>query len=926
MSTHVHRGTASVAAHNSCGWPVRQVDYLRTIAGETPVALITRQEHDVAGRIVAQWDARLPIANITTVYGLAGNPLKVDSVDAGWRVTVPGLASETLERHDARGSVWRTTYDDQLRVVAVEENAQPDVETFTYADGLADAEKNLRGRLLTQIDSSGRFTLDSYGLQGTPLQDTRTFDDGQAYSSRRTFSPLGAVMQEIDAGGHHRRSHYDLAGQLKQVQLQLNNQSDWQAVLLDAQYNAAGKIIEQKTANNVVSRWHYHPATGRLHRQTAQLGQQAALQDFEYEYDKVGNITRILDHAFTRSYFANQRVDGHRVFSYDSLYRLISASGYDDAPPTDIPGKPHPTDPADRRNYSQTFSYDEVGNLIELRHVRDGNSYTRRMRIDPNSNRGVRINENDPEPDFDKLFDAHGNLLALQPGRSLNWNSRDQLAKVTLVERENLANDEEHYRYSQGVRVYKRLDTDANKHFHEVRYLPGLEIRTKDTGEQLHVITVAAGAGSMRCLRWIASPPPGVVPDQLRYSFDDHLGSCLLELDQSGQIISQEGFYAFGQTAWLLARSQIEVEYKFIRYSGKEMDVSGLNAHGKRYYAPWLQRWISADPEGAVDGTNLYAYVGGNPMRFVDADGGSKSEADIRLSAAFISAVGGFAEHTNQVMHNVINQKHLVRNLLFNAAIDAGKGAAGAWAGGEAGALVNDLVPSVPGIPFLDSGGLTAGNAVGDAIDAVVNPLANFAGNKAGLMYGPLIPQTSTMSVAKINSDLGIKEPRKEIKNAGDFVDHVVNPALDAVLNPEFVMNRVIGSFLGTVPASLSVFSRAIEVEDIKNGLDPVKVGKIESMYTDWQGAVNEHAESYEAAFKMLGSDVIASSGIGKDSISLASLREQTRAVQADISQGLAGIAAYKTMNTTDNRFLRAQAHPTTQKHSSLYKWWTREG
>lgn len=925
MNINVHPGTATVAVHNGCGWPIRQVDYLRTIAGETPAALVTRQEHDVAGRIVAQWDARLPKANITTFYGLAGNPLKIASVDAGWRVAVPGLAGETLERHDQRGSIWRTTYDEQMRVVAVEENAEPDVETFSYADGLADAGKNLRGRLLSQVDPSGRVTLDSYGLSGSPLQDTRTFLDDQMFSSSRTFNSLGAVVEQIDAAGNRQQSHYDLAGQLKRVQLKLNAQSHWQTVLLDAQYDAAGQIIEQTTGNNVISRWQYSPASGRLLRQTAQLGQAPPLQDFEYEYDKVGNITRILDHTFTASFFANQRVDGHREFSYDSLYRLTSASGYDDAAPIDNPGRPEPTDPADRRNYVQTYAYDKGGNLTELRHVRDGNSYTRRVRIDPNSNRGVRWNDNQPDPNFDALFDAHGNLLALQPGQSLNWNARDQLTHVTLVARDGLNDDQERYHYSQGTRVYKRLDTDSNKNFQEVHYLPGLEIRSKSSGEQLHVITLAAGVGSVRCLHWAAAPPAGIDQDQLRYTHEDHLGSCLLELDQLGRTISQEGFYPFGETAWMAARSLIEVGYKFIRYSGKEMDVSGLYYYGARYYAAWLQRWVSADPGGAVDGLNLYAFVNGNPLRYVDAVGANKSEAAIRLSADFISAVGGFAEHTNQVMHNVSNQKHLVRNLLFNSAVEAGKSAIGIFVGGYAGQLVNELVPSLSGIPLLDVGALTAGNVVGDTIGAVADPLASFAGNKAGLVYGPLIPQTSTMSVAKINSDLGIKEPGKEIKTVGDFVDQGVNPAFNAVFNPGFITNRVIGSFLGTVPASLNIFMRAIEVEDIKNGLDPVKVGKIESMYTDWQDAVSEHAASYEEAFKMLGTDVLASSGIGKGSISLASLREQTRAVQADISQGLAGIAAYKTKNTTDNRFLRESRQPKA-KHWSITNWWIAGG
>nr|WP_236708193.1 RHS repeat-associated core domain-containing protein [Pseudomonas sp. Leaf434] len=62
-----------------------------------------------------------------------------------------------------------------------------------------------------------------------------------------------------------------------------------------------------------------------------------------------------------------------------------------------------------------------------------------------------------------------------------------------------------------------------------------------------------------------------------------------------------------------------EIEYRFIRYSGKEMDVSGLYYYGARYYAPWLQRWVSADPAGDVDGLNLYGFVGNNPILLLRA-------------------------------------------------------------------------------------------------------------------------------------------------------------------------------------------------------------------------------------------------------------------------------------------------------------------
>jgi len=46
-----------------------------------------------------------------------------------------------------------------------------------------------------------------------------------------------------------------------------------------------------------------------------------------------------------------------------------------------------------------------------------------------------------------------------------------------------------------------------------------------------------------------------------------------------------------------------------------------------RYYQVASQRFVSEDPSGFNGGLNLYAYVGGNPLRYVDPDGLTPEEA-----------------------------------------------------------------------------------------------------------------------------------------------------------------------------------------------------------------------------------------------------------------------------------------------------------
>lgn len=917
MNARVHHLTPTMSVTGPRGEAVRQVDYLREMAGEEVRALINRLHHDVAGHLVAQRDPRLSIPNTTTVHGLGGIAIKIRNVDGGENTVLPGLGGEPVQNWDANGNHQEMSYDPQLRVRSVKENHATDFETFSYVDASGDPTYNQRGHMTALNDPSGTVQLNSFAMSGQSLEEIRTFKDGKICTSRQHFNAIGALLQTTDAGGHVQQSTYDIAGQLVRVQLQLSGQT-FQDILNDADYNAAGQITEQRLGNGVNNFWHYRETDGRLLRQYAQKASEPAIQDVGYEYDRVGNITLMVDNTHTPRFFRNQRIDGQRTFTYDSLYRLTCATGYDDAPPSDNPGRPQPTDPNDRRNYVQSFEYDDGSNLKKLTHVRDGNSYTRETFIDPASNRGVRWKPADPDPDFPALFDAAGNQRALQRGQPIDWNSRNQLKSLVLVEHTSGPHDQELYQYSQGARVYKRHETHNGpvSHVDEVHYVGNLEIRIKSTGEELHLVSIDLGVAQVVCLSWKAGKPPGIDDKKLRYTLTDYLGSSVTTLDQQARLISQEGYYAFGGTAWIVARSQIEADYKFTRYSGKEMDVTGLYYYGARYYAPWLCRWVSADPAGDVDGLNRYAFVGNNPLRYVDAVGSSRSESTVRHYSEFISATAGHSKHLLLQLHNISHQKGIKRNLMANLAVETVKGIAG-YEGGLLGAgFVDSVIPSPQNfIPYLTTGGLLGGNAGGDIVGAMIDPITNEIASRTGIILGPLIPRTSTLSVSEINRGLIDAAPGQQRRTWREIASDLKTPS------PEFIMKRVMGTWISIIPAAIDMFARAVEAEDIKNGLDPVKISKIETMLNDWQVAIEKYSSEAESAFDAMGIDVLDPDGNAP--ISRSDLQRQTRETLANIGRAKGSIATYKSSRSTDNLFLQRQRQPR-KNQSRLYNWWTK--
>ena len=123
-------------------------------------------------------------------------------------------------------------------------------------------------------------------------------------------------------------------------------------------------------------------------------------------------------------------------------------------------------------------------------------------------------------------------------------------------------------------------------------------------------------------------PADGITGQPVRYQLADHLASVIATLDPAGAVLNTEEYLPYGETSFG------SYQRKRYRHTGKERDnESGLAYHSARYYAPWLARWVSADPSGHADGWSLYRYCRASPVMGSDP-GGRATQTSPDLSGA----------------------------------------------------------------------------------------------------------------------------------------------------------------------------------------------------------------------------------------------------------------------------------------------------
>lgn len=620
-----------------------------------------------------------------SVYNSSSAIIKQTNMDKGERWVLNDVLNNPIYSWDGREQRFRTIYDQNRRSIGLYlqrgDDAEQLVEKTEYGETSHDSELyNLRERTCAVFNQSGITRMAQYDFKGNLLASTRllskdfrgttdwntTIDlEDETFEESMSYDALNRRIKVVLPDGTTNAYTFNERGLLRSISTKLKNSGATTGTIQNIEYDAKGQRTSVQYGNGVKSRATYDPKTFLLRRILSTRDRkdkspnrdgspnrnrrEERLQDMRYTYDASGNMARIKDETKQDIYFRNRVVEASQTFEYDSLYRLVEATGrehlgqHKSSSDTKLN---HQNDSNAVGRYVEKYEYDAVGNILKLRHrnLSDGGSWTRhyfyheKSLIDASTvnNRlsNTCVGESTEFYQYDGLQGVHGNMTSL-PGLCMEYDFEDRMSSSVQTK---YSNDDTgyreitYYRYdSTGKRVRKTTERQTdNSHpirLTETLYISeGYEVfrRYHGKGEvSIELRTISATDSGKRFLLIENRITGGDVraPKQIfRYQLGNHQGSAITELDQDGKLISYEEYTPYGVSSLRSTYQQTEVPKRY-RFLGKERDESGLDHLGARYYAAWLGRFISADPAGLVDGTNLYQYARSNPVRFSDGSG-----------------------------------------------------------------------------------------------------------------------------------------------------------------------------------------------------------------------------------------------------------------------------------------------------------------
>ncbi len=566
---------------------------------------ITKQTDPAEGAVVYGYDAQDNLTavtdprQLTTRYTYSGfdELTRLESPDAGVTQHQYDPAGNLVQSTDARNVVSTYRYDALNRIVQADYPAVTSVaaERVAVAYDEASGGAGAKGRMTSASDRSGTTTY-QYDADGRVTRAVQTL--GGDSSSAKTLAYA-----------------YDGAnGQLTELTLP-------SGARIVYRYSADGRVVTLEVNGRVVTReieyfpygaakgWRY--GTNGRYARTFDLDGRvrthtAGRDTRTLAYDAASRVTSLADAGADRPSW---------TYGYDANDRLLAA---DNATATGA-----------LAGVGLDWLYDATGNRTQQILARDGTTTTTAYGIAATSNRLAQIDG------VARQYDATGNTTG-EGTRTSIYSGANRLVEV----RDGAAIVARYTHNAFGERVCKATaGPSCPTRQADGTAVPGSGARTQfvhdDEGRLVgeydatgaliaeHVWLDETPVATLRPAASAATHGGTVAGNvAVYYVHPDHLDTPRVVVNENDQLVWRWDSTPFGDTAAQESPEGLGAFVYALRFPGQYADAeTGTYYNYFRDYEAATGRYAQSDPIGLDGGLNLYAYVDGEPLLYVDEDG-----------------------------------------------------------------------------------------------------------------------------------------------------------------------------------------------------------------------------------------------------------------------------------------------------------------
>ncbi|MFH0790210.1 MAG: LamG-like jellyroll fold domain-containing protein [Candidatus Omnitrophota bacterium] len=516
-------------------------------------------------------------------------PVKIASFDYD-------LLNRCSAEYDAKSSAKRFVYDGNGNITQITKRSGLVInKSYDNLNRLTEVEVSDRAEQVFTYDKLSRMTK-AVDYNGTRATNTVAFEYDCFNRVSAEVQNAKRVEKKYDLNSNPVKIIYPSARVVEKTFTPENLIKDiWyrNARITSFQYNKDSQINQASLGNGITQTINYNEQSLENSRKYVSAGG-TAIYAMTTEYDPDGNAMR--------ENITQNNTQLIKNYTYDSLNRITSGNGVFAT--------------------VDTWQYDEAGNWVSTTQNGPYNDDINRLVNSDNEYTYIH-----PRRYID--YDADGNLKNRRTdsiiGKQYVYDWANRLIEIWDIY--------EHWGYPNLLKSSYTYDA-LNRKVTQYQYMWGPYQTVSfihDANQVIEEYVDSALARSYVYGGYIDNPLLMESSVGKYYYLNDRQYNVVFLTDENGIPVENYEYNAFGlikvfkpndpfkdASYWL---SLLGNPYSF---TGRYYDAMvGLYYYRNRIYSPELGRFLQRDPQGYVDGVNLYAYVRNNPLRYLDPFGWS---------------------------------------------------------------------------------------------------------------------------------------------------------------------------------------------------------------------------------------------------------------------------------------------------------------